>query len=94
VTHVIGLPYHWGPAGIVTGDIVNDLIGIALEPNVKIHEAKALTCDLRKGPRTRGVSASEQRQPHADLSQGGAVDRTRSEGEEMLHNSPLAGLPL
>ncbi len=91
VTHVIGLPYHWGPAGIVTGDIVNDLIGIALEPNVKIHEAKALTCDLRKGPRAARPLVNEQQ--HADVSQGGAVDRTHSEGEEMLHHSPLAGLP-
>ena len=94
VTHVIGLPYHWGPAGIVTGDIVNDLIGVGLEPNVQIHEAKAFTCDLRKGARTQGTPASEQRQPNADMTQGGAVDRTHSEGEEMLHHSPLTGLPL
>jgi formate dehydrogenase major subunit len=47
--HVIGLPYHFGPSGLVTGDVANDLIGVALDPNVKIHEAKAFTCDLRKG---------------------------------------------
>ncbi len=94
VTHVIGLPYHWGPAGIVSGDIVNDLIGVALEPTVKIHEAKALTCDLRKGPRQRGTQATDARQPQASLSQGGAVDRAQSEGEEMLHTSPLSSLPL
>jgi formate dehydrogenase major subunit len=98
VTHVIGLPYHWGPAGVVTGDITNDLIGVVLEPNVKIHEAKALTCDLRRGPRAQSVApmAEERREqplPVADLRQGGAVDRTHSEGEEMLHHSPLAGQP-
>ena len=92
VTHVIGLPYHWGPAGIVTGDVANDLISVVLEPNVKIHEAKALTCDLRKGARNRQAAAEEQRQPHADMREGGAIDRTHSEGEEMLHHSPLAGL--
>ena len=47
--HVIGLPYHFGPSGLVTGDVANDLIGVALDPNVRIHEAKAFTCDLRKG---------------------------------------------
>jgi hypothetical protein len=35
----------------------------------------------------------EQPLPVADLRQGGAVDRTHSEGEEMLHHSPLAGQP-
>ncbi|HWI44600.1 MAG TPA: molybdopterin dinucleotide binding domain-containing protein, partial [Rubrobacter sp.] len=40
--HTIGLPYHWGPKGVVKGDIVNDLMPpIALEANVAIHEAKA-----------------------------------------------------
>jgi formate dehydrogenase major subunit len=50
--HVIGLPYHFGPSGLVTGDVANDLIGVALDPNVRIHEAKAFTCDLRKGRRS------------------------------------------
>ncbi len=47
--HTIGLPYHWGPDGVVTGDVANDLIAVVLDPNVKIHEAKAFTCNLRKG---------------------------------------------
>jgi formate dehydrogenase major subunit len=51
--HVIGLPYHFGSSGLVTGDVVNDLIGVALDPNVRIHEAKAFTCDLRKGRRSQ-----------------------------------------
>ena len=33
--HVIGMPYHLGPSGLVTGDVGNDLIGVALDPNVR-----------------------------------------------------------
>jgi formate dehydrogenase major subunit len=47
--HTIGLPYHWGPNGLVKGDVVNDLVPISLEPNVAIHEAKAFTANLERG---------------------------------------------
>jgi formate dehydrogenase major subunit len=46
--HQVGLPYHWGYRGLVTGDIVNDLLAISEEPNVKIFESKALTCNVRR----------------------------------------------
>jgi formate dehydrogenase major subunit len=46
--HQVGLPYHWGGRGLVTGDVVNDLVAISEEPNVRIMEAKALTCNVRK----------------------------------------------
>ncbi len=88
--HVVGMPYHWGPKGLVTGDVVNDLVGVVLDPNVKIHEAKAFTCNLRKGrrsaapPRAVGI-------PHAALEQGGTIGRIGSEGAEMLERAPLAG---
>jgi formate dehydrogenase major subunit len=52
--HQVGVPYHWGPGGIVTGDVVNDLLPLALDPNVHIQEAKAATCDIRPGRRPRG----------------------------------------
>jgi formate dehydrogenase major subunit len=45
--HQVGLPYHWGSRGVVTGDVVNDLLAISEEPNVRIFESKGLTCDLR-----------------------------------------------
>jgi formate dehydrogenase major subunit len=45
--HQVGLPYHWGGRGLVTGDVVNDLVAISEEPNVKIFESKGLTCSLR-----------------------------------------------
>jgi formate dehydrogenase major subunit len=52
--HQVGLPYHWGTAGLVTGDSANDLVGLALDPNVHIGEYKAFTCDVRPGRRPRG----------------------------------------
>jgi formate dehydrogenase major subunit len=52
--HQIGLPYHWGNNGLVTGDGANDLLSIVLDPNVHIQESKASTCDIRPGRRPRG----------------------------------------
>ncbi len=52
--HQVGLPYHWGYRGQVTGDVVNDLLVISEEPNVRIMETKALTCDVIPGRRPRG----------------------------------------
>ena len=53
-TKVVGMPYHWGAKGIVTGDSVNDLFVVSADPNVHIQETKALTCDVRAGRRPRG----------------------------------------
>ena len=49
--HQVGLPYHFGGRGLVRGDVVNDLVAISEEPNVRIMEAKALVCriDLVRG---------------------------------------------
>jgi formate dehydrogenase major subunit len=44
VVHQVGLPYHFGNRGLVRGDVVNDLLPISEEPNVKIMESKALVC--------------------------------------------------
>jgi formate dehydrogenase major subunit len=53
-THQIGVPWHFGPNGLATGDSANDLLSIALDPNVHIQESKALTCDIRPGRRPHG----------------------------------------
>lgn len=50
IVHQVGLPYHWGGRGLVTGDVVNDLIPMSEEPNVRIMEAKALTCRVEACP--------------------------------------------
>ena len=52
--HLVGVPYHWGRVGIVTGDSGNELLPIALDNNVHIAEYKAATCDIRPGRRPRG----------------------------------------
>jgi formate dehydrogenase major subunit len=66
VVHQVGLPYHWGSAGLVTGDVVNDLLPFALDPNVLIQESKVATCDIRPGRRPRGpaLTALVQRYRH------------------------------
>jgi formate dehydrogenase major subunit len=53
-THQIGVPWHFGHNGLATGDSANDLLSIALDPNVHIQESKVLTCDIRPGRRPRG----------------------------------------
>ncbi|MDT7581540.1 MAG: formate dehydrogenase major subunit, partial [Pseudonocardiales bacterium] len=54
VVHQVWMPYHWGSTGLVSGDVVNDLFGIAVDPNAFIQECKVATCDVRPGPRPRG----------------------------------------
>jgi formate dehydrogenase major subunit len=46
--YTTGLPYHFGPNGIITGDVVNDMPA-SLEANVAMHEVKAFTANLEKG---------------------------------------------
>ncbi len=52
--HQVGLPWHWGGRGLVTGDSANDLFPLALDPNVHIQEVKAASCAIRPGRRPRG----------------------------------------
>jgi formate dehydrogenase major subunit len=56
--HHVGLPYHWGFRGLVKGDVVNDLLAISEEPNVRIMETKALLCNVRPGRRDHQSEAS------------------------------------
>jgi len=46
--HHVGLPYHWGRRGLVTGDVVNDLVAMSEEPNVRIFESKGISCRLER----------------------------------------------
>jgi len=59
IVHQVGLPYHWGGEGLVTGDVVNDLLPFALDPNVLIQESKVATCDVRPGRRPRGAALTQ-----------------------------------
>ena len=58
-TPVVGLPYHFGFKGFVTGDSANDLWPMTADPNVHIGESKATTCDVRAGRRPRGAALTE-----------------------------------
>ena len=58
--HQVGMPYHWGSKGIVRGDVVNDLVALSEEPNVRIMEAKALVCGVAAGRRPRGADVLRQ----------------------------------
>jgi formate dehydrogenase major subunit len=66
--HQVGVPYHWGSRGLTTGDSVNDLLPVVLDPNVHIQEAKAATCDIRPGRRPQGPALRElvESYPHID----------------------------
>ena len=55
--HQIGVPYHWGSRGLVTGDSANDLVAMSEEPNVRIMEAKGLLCNVLPGRRPRAGAA-------------------------------------
>ena len=44
--HQVGLPWHWGYRGLVTGDVANDLTAISEDPNSRIMETKALLCSV------------------------------------------------
>jgi formate dehydrogenase major subunit len=47
--HQIGVPIHFSYEGEVTGGQANELIPMVTEPNVSMHEGKALMCQVRKG---------------------------------------------
>jgi formate dehydrogenase major subunit len=57
--HQVGLPYHWGPNGLTTGDAANELAHLSLDPNTHIQEVKAMACDIRPGRRPRGPARLE-----------------------------------
>ena len=46
--HQVGMPWHWGWEGVVTGDVVNELTALVGDPNVTIHEGKSFVCNVEK----------------------------------------------
>jgi formate dehydrogenase major subunit len=83
VTHQVGLPYHWGSRGLTTGGSANDLLHLALDPNVHIMETKGLTCDIRPGRRPRGRRLTEfvARKREAALAARAGDERVEPESE-------------
>jgi formate dehydrogenase major subunit len=81
--HQIGLPYHWGPNGISTGDAANELLPIILDPNVHIQPTKADTCDIRPGRRPRGadrLALVESYQRRAGITERTGTTATTTDG--------------
>jgi formate dehydrogenase major subunit len=94
VVEQVGLPYHWGRNGIIPGDSPNDLVVVALDPNVHIQD-KVGTCDIQPGRRPRGRAltayVAEYRRRagitdvDADLAEDaaqGTAETAQSEGED------------
>jgi formate dehydrogenase major subunit len=79
--HQIGVPYNFGRLGFAHGDTSGDLIPLSMDPNCSIHEAKALTCNIRAGRRPRRDAATDP----IDLDVP-EKERT-SEGKAMLHGT-------
>jgi formate dehydrogenase major subunit len=48
VVHQVGMPWHWGWEGVVTGSVVNTLTALVGDPNVSIHEGKAFVCNVER----------------------------------------------
>jgi formate dehydrogenase major subunit len=48
IVEMIGLPWHWGYAGLAPGATANDLTPCVGDPNTNIPESKAFLCNIRK----------------------------------------------
>ena len=48
VVHEVGLPWHWGYKGLVTGGSANELTPPVGDANTMIPETKAFLCDVEK----------------------------------------------
>ena len=74
IMHQIGMPYHFGPNGLATGDAFNELSSVSLDPNVHIQEVKALSADIQPGRRPRGPARVEYVEEYRR--RAGVTDRT------------------
>ena len=103
VVHQIGLPYHWGVGreAVVEGDAANDLLGLALDPNVQIQESKVGSCDIVPGRRPRGADlarlvAEYQQRAGAGVDEGTSSAKVITEESVDVHTEafdqdPTAG---
>ena len=81
--HQVAMPFHWGSAGPVRGDVANDLMAISGEPNVTIMETKALVCNIVPGKLPTGKAYLDFLNKYASQS-----------GPENLHpEQPPPGAP-
>jgi formate dehydrogenase major subunit len=83
--HQIGVPYNFGRLGHANGDSPGALIPLMMDPNVSIHEAKTITCNIRPGRRA-GYRAAE-RPPDESVPR----DQVREHGTSRAHGIDAAG---
>jgi len=77
--HQVGVPYNFGRLGLATGDACGQIIPLAMDPNVSIHEAKTLTCNVRPGRRATYQAAV--RPPDETV----PPERVRAHGTSQAH---------
>jgi formate dehydrogenase major subunit len=56
IVHEVGMPYHWGFTGLVTGGSANELTPPVGDANTMIPETKAFLCNVRKQDVAQSVS--------------------------------------
>ena len=75
--HHVGLPWHWGYQGLVTGASANDLFPSCSVPNVTSRRSRRATCNVgREGSPSPGDPATTTRRGLAKL----RTARPRSRG--------------
>ncbi len=84
--HQVFVPFHWGSAGPFTGGSFNDLMALAAEPNISIHEGKVCLCNIIPERMPRGPAFLEWFQQKAQIDRG-----QNRHPEEPPPGSPLGG---
>jgi formate dehydrogenase major subunit len=86
--HQVGMPFHWGYRGVVTGDVVNEISAFVADPNVTIHEGKAFMCQIEAGRKAREVLArlgdAPRPVPHVGRRERQAAEANIERGVELL----------
>jgi formate dehydrogenase major subunit len=100
--HQIGMPWHWGFRGVVTGAVVNTVSALVGDPNVIIHEGKAFMCQIVAGRRAGElmrtlvdparpiphVGRRERQAAEANIDYGIELAAAAQSVEELIVNEP------
>ena len=83
--HQIGIPYNYGKMGHTSGDSVGQVIPLAMDPNVSIHEAKTVSCTIRAGRRSNYTTSV--------IDQPVPADQRTITGEPHVHGADHGSSP-
>ena len=93
IVHQIAVPFHWGYAGLSTGDSANDLLHLSGDPNTTIETTKTLTCDVRAGrratPATSNVATAGH--GHSEVDREHPAEQSKQVPVGASHMSPAGG---